>query len=171
MAESIGLEPKLKSPQTTGTEGCSFVTKNWKLWQLSWSPAINSNLVLLYGIMVPFSGPVLRSGHVVLGLGKGRSCNRHRIGVWRGTGQTNLRGSQGMPMLHIPVLSCTAHIEPGASEAGPGFKEKDRISQKQQNNFVKYREADKCNVADLVLDIKIAGLIMNRMTLLSLGKS
>ena len=118
MAESIGLEPKLKSPQTTGTEGCSFVTKNWKLWQLSWSPAINSNLVLLYGIMVPFSGPVLRSGHVVLGLGKGRSCNRHRIGVWRGTGQTNLRGSQGMPMLHIPVLSCTAHIEPGASEAG-----------------------------------------------------
>lgn len=83
--------------------------------------------------------------------------------MWRGTGQTNLRGSQGMPMFHIPVLSCTAHIEPGASEAGPGFKEKDKRSQKQQNNFVKYREADKCNVADLVLGIKIAGLIMNRM--------
>ena len=91
--------------------------------------------------------------------------------MWRGTGQTNLRCSQGMPSFHIPVLSRTTHIDPGASEAGPGFKEKDRRSQKQQNNFVKYSEPDKCNVADLVLGIKIAGLIINRMTLLSLGKS
>lgn len=72
---------------------------------------------------------------------------------------------------HPNIKSYNPYREPGASEAGPGFKEKDRRSQKQQNNFVKYREADKCNVADLVLGIKIAGLIMNRMTLLSLGKS
>ena len=73
MAESTDLEPKLKSPQTTGTEGCSFVMKNWKLEQLSWSPGINSNLVLLNGIMVPFSGLVLRSGHGVLRLEKGEN--------------------------------------------------------------------------------------------------
>ena len=91
--------------------------------------------------------------------------------MWKGTGQTNLRCSQGMPRFHIPVLSRTTHIDPGASEAGPGFKEKDRRSQKQQNNFVKYSEPDNCNVADLVLGVKIAGLIMSRMTLLSLGKS
>lgn len=73
VAEGTGLEPKLKNPQATGIDGCSFVMKNWKLWQLSWSPAINSNLVLLNGITIPFSGPVLRSGHGVLGLGKGEN--------------------------------------------------------------------------------------------------
>lgn len=47
--------------------------QNWKLWQLSWSPGINTNLVLLNGIMVPFSGPVLSPGHDVLGLGEQES--------------------------------------------------------------------------------------------------
>ena len=64
---------KTHSPQTTGIESCTFVMQNWKLWQLSWSPGINTNLVLLNGIMVPFSGPVLSSGHDVLGLGEQES--------------------------------------------------------------------------------------------------
>lgn len=76
-----------------------------------------------------------------------------------------------MPRLHIPASGSTAHTEPGASEDGPGFKEKDGRSQKQQNNIMKCREAGKGNVADFVLGIKIAGLIMYGMTLLAQGKS
>lgn len=47
--------------------------------------------------------------------------------MWRGgTGQANLRSSQRVPRFHIPASGCTAHREPGASEAGPGFKEEKR---------------------------------------------
>lgn len=60
---------KTQSPQTTGI----VVMQNWKLWQLSCSPGINTNLVLLNGIMVPFSGHVLSPGHDVLGLGEQES--------------------------------------------------------------------------------------------------